>query len=99
MVGHLSTKTHSSHNKANHTERLRRPVFAALGIIKMEIEQFLIEFTVVAIFLQFPVWRIYQRAGIKPVISLTVLVPVLGIFICGLILSLSEWQIQSLENK
>lgn len=46
-----------------------------------------------AVLLLFPAWRIYKKAGLSPAISLTVLIPGFGIFICALILVFSKWQI------
>jgi hypothetical protein len=44
-----------------------------------------------AIFLIFPVWKIFSRAGLRPTMSLTVLIPFIGILIAGLILIFSKW--------
>ena len=51
-----------------------------------------------AILLQYPAWRIYKRAGLNSAISLTVLIPGIGIFICALILAVSRWQVQAAED-
>lgn len=57
-------------------------------------EDLLIAFLVQAIFFQYPAWRIYKRAGINPMLSITILIPNLGIIISTLILLFSKWQVQ-----
>jgi len=49
---------------------------------------------VIALMLRYPAWRIFNRAGLNPVFGLSILIPGLGIFIFGLILALSNWNIR-----
>jgi hypothetical protein len=58
-------------------------------------EELMIQIIAIAIFLLFPVWRIYGKAGLNPAMSLTVLIPWIGILVCGLILVFSKWQAQA----
>ena len=58
-------------------------------------EAFLIAIFWQAVLLLYPAWRIYRKVGLNPTISLTVLIPYLGFFICALILHYSEWQVKS----
>ncbi len=52
-----------------------------------------------AILLLYPAWRIYKKAGLNPAISLTVLIPGFGIFICALILVFTKWQITTARGN
>ena len=49
----------------------------------------------ILIFVLYPVWRIFRRAGLNPVFSLVVFVPYGGVFIAGLILAFSKWQVSA----
>jgi hypothetical protein len=49
----------------------------------------------VAILLLYPIWRIFKRAGLNPALSLTVLIPGVGMLITGLILALSTWKLNA----
>lgn len=57
-------------------------------------ENIIVMFIAQAIFLLYPSWRIYSRAGINSSLSLTVLIPYFGIIICALILVFSKWDIR-----
>jgi len=57
-------------------------------------ENLIVTFFAQAIFFLYPAWQIYKRAGLNPMISLTVLIPNLGVLICALILVFSKWQVQ-----
>jgi hypothetical protein len=46
---------------------------------------------VVALLVIFPCWKIFQRAGLNPALSLFIFVPVLGWWIAGAILAYSKW--------
>jgi len=58
-------------------------------------EEYAIEVIVSAILLLYPVWRIFKRAGLNPALSLTVLIPVVGMLVSGLILALSTWKLST----
>jgi len=58
-------------------------------------EEYAIEVIVSAILLLYPVWRIFKRAGLNPAPSLTVLIPVVGMLVSGLILALSTWKLST----
>ena len=46
-----------------------------------------------AILFQYPAWHIYKKAGLNPLLSLTVLIPpYIGILICVSILAWSNWK-------
>lgn len=47
----------------------------------------------IAIVALYPVWRIFKRAGLHPALSLTVLIPVVGLLVSGLVLALSTWKL------
>ena len=46
---------------------------------------------VVAVLVIFPCWKIFQRAGLNPALSLFIFVPGLGWWIAGAILAFSKW--------
>lgn len=50
---------------------------------------------IVAVFLLFPSWKIFQRAGLNPMLSLTLFIPTIGMLLAGLILALSEWKLST----
>jgi len=56
-------------------------------------EELIIQAIVLALLFLFPVWRIFQRAGLNPAISLTVLIPYVGFLLSGIILAVSKWQL------
>ena len=58
-------------------------------------EEYAIEFIVYAILLLYPVWRIFERAGLNPMLSLTILIPAVGMLVSGLILALSTWKLNA----
>ena len=58
-------------------------------------EEFIYQAIGVAIFLLFPSWKIFQRAGLNPTLSLCLFIPVLGVLITGIVLSASKWQLTS----
>ena len=57
-------------------------------------EELIVQIIVLAVLLLYPTWRIYAKAGLHPAISLTILIPGLGVLICALILALSKWEVQ-----
>ena len=60
----------------------------------------ILQLLILAILLLYPAWRIYQRAGLNPYLSLTILVPYIGLLVCGIILAISDWHITpSLKGK
>ncbi|EMR13917.1 hypothetical protein MPL1_02628 [Methylophaga lonarensis MPL] len=56
-------------------------------------EDLIIQIVLQGLLLQYPAWRIYKRAGLNPTLSLTVLIPGVGMLIAGLILAVSKWQV------
>jgi hypothetical protein len=44
-----------------------------------------------ALIVIFPAWKIFQRAGLNPALSLFVFLPFLGWWIAGAILAFSKW--------
>ncbi len=52
-----------------------------------------------AVLLLYPAWRIYGKAGLNPVTSLTLLIPYLGVPICALILVISKWNVQPIGGN
>jgi hypothetical protein len=44
-----------------------------------------------AILVVFPLWKIHEKAGKNPALSLFVFIPYLGLFIVALILAFSNW--------
>ena len=58
-------------------------------------EAFIYQTVGIAIFLLFPFWRIYKRAGLNPYLTLFLFLPIGGIFITGIILAASKWNISS----
>lgn len=53
----------------------------------------ILQLLILAILLLYPAWRIYQRAGLNPLLSLTILIPYIGLLVCGIILAVNDWQI------
>ena len=43
------------------------------------------------ILLIYPLWRIFGRTGMNPLLSMLLLIPVIGALICVLILALGHW--------
>ena len=63
-------------------------------------EEIIVQVASSAIVLLYPFWRIFKRAGLNPALSLLVLLPLLGILVCGLILSVSTWKLYpSMESE
>jgi hypothetical protein len=58
------------------------------------VEEPIVQIIVLAVLLLYPTWRICGKAGLNPAISLTILIPGLGVLICALILALSKWEVQ-----
>jgi len=50
-----------------------------------------INYLVVALILIYPTWRIYDRVGLNPALSLFIFIPFLGPLVVGYILALSSW--------
>jgi hypothetical protein len=46
---------------------------------------------VAALLVIFPCWKIFQRVGLNPALSLFIFVPGLGWWIAGAILAFSKW--------
>jgi len=46
---------------------------------------------IVALLVIFPCWKIYQRVGLNPALSLLIFIPALGWWIAGAILAFSRW--------
>ena len=44
-----------------------------------------------AVIVIFPSWKIFQRVGLNPALSLFIFLPVLGWWIAGAILAFSKW--------
>ena len=63
-----------------------------------EMEEIIIEVIIMAVLLLFPVWKIFKRAGLNPVLSLTVLIPYVGFLISGIILAASTWRLGSVAQ-
>ena len=58
-------------------------------------EVFVYQTVVIAVLLLFPVWKIFDRAGLNPKLSLTLFIPFVGMLVAGLILALSEWKLNA----
>jgi hypothetical protein len=59
----------------------------------MTLEEYLGQAVILAILFLYPVYRICRRAGVHPLISLTIFIPYGGILLTGVILSLSKWKL------
>jgi len=57
----------------------------------MEILSTLASHVVFVILLIYPLWRIFGRTGMSPLLSLFLLIPGIGALICVLILALGRW--------
>ena len=57
-------------------------------------EDYIYEMVGIAILILFPVWRIFKRAGLNPLLSLSMFIPFVGILASGLILSFSRWSVE-----
>ncbi len=62
-------------------------------------EELVIQVIAQAVLLLYPAWRIYRKAGLNPLVSLTVLIPGFGIFVCALILVFSKWQVNHVRSN
>ena len=58
-------------------------------------EEIIIQIIAQAVLLLYPAWRIYRKAGLNPVVSLTVLIPMVGILIAALVLVFSKWHVKA----
>ena len=47
--------------------------------------------TLMSVLLLWPTWRIFDKAGLTPLLSLFVLIPFCGFFIVLIILSFAKW--------
>lgn len=56
-----------------------------------------IGFFLVSIFFMVPFWRIYQRAGLNPYLTLLLFLP-FGFLITGIILAASKWKVGSVPS-
>ncbi len=56
-----------------------------------------IGYLVVSLILICPTWRIYDRVGVNPALSLFIFIPFLGPPVVGYILALSSWS--KIEQK
>lgn len=61
----------------------------------------MIMYILMSVLLLFPLWKIYQKAGLTPELSLISLVPIFGFIICLIILAFSTWKVEQklLEEK
>lgn len=59
----------------------------------MTLEEYFGQAVILAVLFLYPVYRICRRAGVNPLISLTIFIPYGGILLPGLILSLSKWKL------
>ena len=46
----------------------------------------------VSVLLLIPAWRLFQRAGFSPLLSLLILIPDIGIFVVAAILAFGRWR-------
>lgn len=46
-----------------------------------------------------PFWKVFRRAGLNPIYSLFLVIPLLGLVICFLILALSKWSVSKNMEK
>jgi hypothetical protein len=46
---------------------------------------------VVALVIIYPCWKIFQRVGLSPALSLLIFIPALGWWIVGAVLAFSRW--------
>ncbi len=51
-----------------------------------------------AIFFLTPTWIIYKRAGLNPWFSFIVFVPYLGIWLSGIVLAVSHWNLNNITK-
>jgi hypothetical protein len=62
-------------------------------------EEIIIQIGLQAVFLLYPSWRIFGRAGLMQPLSFTVLIPWIGILVAALILVFSKWNIQAVGEN
>ncbi len=51
----------------------------------------LMYFLVVGVFIIYPLWRIFRRAGLDPVLSLLIFVPFFGVLMVSGLLAFRRW--------
>ncbi len=61
--------------------------------------EIIIQIAVQAALFLYPLWRICTKAGVSPLVSLTVLIPGFGILICAIILAILKWDVQPVEGE
>lgn len=54
----------------------------------------MLDYYLPVLILIFPIWKILQRAGFSPYMSLLTLVPYLGLLIVALVLAFAQWPVQ-----
>ena len=52
-------------------------------------------YAVILLLMLFPTWKIYAKAGLNTWLSLTLLIPVIGLVLCPLILGGSNWKLSN----
>jgi len=57
-------------------------------------ENILIDTIFISVLLLFPIWKIFNRAGLNPYLSLTLLIPGFGFLIATIILAASKWDLE-----
>ena len=62
-------------------------------------DDLLIDLIVTAVIFLFPLWKIHQKAGQSPALSLLVLVPFIGPLISILILAFVPWDSQKVTKQ
>lgn len=51
------------------------------------------EFLLKVLFLMYPFFRIFKRAGLNSSLSFFLLIPYIGVFVCAIILGASSWKL------
>lgn len=53
---------------------------------------------VVASLLLYPMWRIFRRAGLNPMLSLLLYIPYMGLFVVSGLLAVTDWPVVERQN-
>ena len=69
------------------------------GLSLLTVTLILIGYIVVCAIVIVPLWRIHQRAGLSPVLSFLVAIPLAGPLVVLLLLAFTEWPALELKRR
>jgi len=61
-------------------------------------QEYIYQVIFIAVILLYPIWRIFKRTGLNPLLSLSVFIPYVGILVSGLILAFATWKLNAAQE-